>query len=110
MLEVHQKDLINIINNSSKLIGTRQVLKAIINGTVDKVIIATNVDEVLSNKVKGECSNHNIPMIREFTMSELGKLCGIDVGCAVVGLKIVQKWIFLRGCNGNSSKIYKEEK
>ncbi len=86
MLTKTQKDLTKLINNSSKLIGTRQVLKAIINGTIAKVIIATNIDEVLFSKLKSECSNYNIPMVREFSKHELGKMCNIDVDCAVIGI------------------------
>lgn len=111
MLTKTQKDLTKLINNSSKLIGTRQVLKAIINGTIAKVIIATNIDEVLFSKLKSECSNYNIPMVREFSKHELGKMCNIDVDCAVIG---ILKWLcdmnFLRGCNGKFIHSFKEEK
>ncbi len=86
MQKAQEKDLINLINNSSKLIGTRQVLKAIINGTITKVIVANNIDTELFNKIKGECTNHNIPMVRAFTKYDLGKLCHLSVDCAVVGI------------------------
>ena len=86
MQKAQEKDLINLVNNSSKLIGTRQVLKAIINGAVTKVIVANNIYEVLFEKIKDECAKHHIPMVRAFTKFDLGTLCHIDVDCAVVGL------------------------
>ena len=75
-----------LINNSSKLIGTRQVLKAIIHGDITQVIIAANTDEGLREQITAECKIGNIPFQIALTKSELGKLCKLDVPCAVVGL------------------------
>jgi len=78
--------LTKLINNSSKLIGTRQVLKAVINGKITQVIIAADADDRLKEQVAAACKQGNIPILSTLSKCELGKLCKIQVPCAVIGI------------------------
>ena len=84
--KMNQQDITNLINNSSKLIGTRQVLKAIMGNTLQLVVIAKDTDSGLKEQILHECSTKNIPVVECFTKQELGSLAGIDVMCACIGI------------------------
>ncbi|KAB8127622.1 50S ribosomal protein L7ae-like protein [Gracilibacillus oryzae] len=73
--------------NIEKIIGTKQVLKAIKNGEATEVIIASDADTQLMGKVSQAAKNHNIPISYVDSMKKLGKTCGIDVGAATVAIK-----------------------
>ncbi|SHN36990.1 50S ribosomal protein L7ae-like protein [Gracilibacillus kekensis] len=73
--------------NTDKIIGTKQVLKAIKNGQAKEVIIANDADLHITSKVSRLASDHNVPFFYVDSMKKLGKACGIDVGAATVAIK-----------------------
>lgn len=73
--------------NTEKIVGTKQVLKAIKNGYAKEVIIASDADLHITSKVSRVASEHDIPYSYVDSMKELGKVCGIDVGAATVVIK-----------------------
>ncbi|MFC4389214.1 50S ribosomal protein L7ae-like protein [Gracilibacillus marinus] len=73
--------------NTEKIIGTKQVLKAIKNGEAKEVIIASDADHHITSKVSQVAKDHNIPLSYVDSMRKLGKTCGIDVGAATVAIK-----------------------
>ncbi|MFC4405017.1 50S ribosomal protein L7ae-like protein [Gracilibacillus xinjiangensis] len=73
--------------NIEKIIGTKQVLKAIKNGDAKEVIIASDADIHITGKVSQAAQDHNIPLSYVDSMKKLGKTCGIDVGAATVAIK-----------------------
>lgn len=72
--------------NGKKVIGIKQSIKAINNSDVDKVYIARDADEKLTTPVIQSAMEKSLEIIYIDTMKELGRLCGIQVGSAVVVL------------------------
>lgn len=81
-----EEDLSKLLARSSKTLGYRETSKAIGKGTISLVIVSTNIDAALEKVILTECSNNNISVKRAFTKQELGKLVGLEVSCACVGI------------------------
>ncbi|MBN6187458.1 50S ribosomal protein L7ae-like protein [Aneurinibacillus sp. BA2021] len=70
------------------VIGAKQTMRAIESGLLAEVIIAKDADNRLTGKVISLCQDKGLPVHYVDSMRRLGKACGIDVGAAVVGLKV----------------------
>jgi len=79
--------LLKTISESEKVVGTKQVLKSIEGKTVKCVIVADNADGFIKNSVTASCRENGIEIISVPSKKELGRISGIDVPAAVVGLK-----------------------
>ncbi|HOV70103.1 MAG TPA: ribosomal L7Ae/L30e/S12e/Gadd45 family protein [Clostridia bacterium] len=71
-------------NSSRYIAGTKQVIRAVREGKVEKVIMACDVDEYIRRKIARECSS--VPIEIGDNMKSLGKLCKISVGTAAIGI------------------------
>lgn len=80
-------NLLKTISESEKVVGTKQVLKSIEGKTVKCVIVADNADGFIRNSVTALCRENGIEIISVPSKKELGRISGIDVSAAVVGLK-----------------------
>ncbi len=60
---------------------------------LEKVYIANDADESVTQKLKALCQKHGIPFDMTHTMHQIGNACRIDVGssCAGVLKEPVQK-------------------
>lgn len=74
------------IRDHAKVIGTKQVNKAIAKGQVDKVYLARDAEPHITEPIRELCRQKDIPVIMVDTMESLGKACGIEVGAAAVAL------------------------
>ena len=79
--------LLKTISESEKVVGTKQVLKSIEGKTVKCVIVADNADGFIRNSVTALCRENGIEIISVPSKREFGRISGIDVPAAVVGLK-----------------------
>ncbi|GGA53636.1 ribosome-associated protein L7Ae-like [Kroppenstedtia guangzhouensis] len=70
----------------SLLIGAKQSKKAIQQGKVREVVIATDADEELKQSLIQICRNHGVAVSYVDSMQGLGKACGIDVGAATAAI------------------------
>jgi large subunit ribosomal protein L7A len=86
MSKTFEKDLAKLIVGPNKVVGIRETIKAINKGTIDLVIVSTNIDAALEKVILTECSNNNISVKRAFTKQDLGKLACLEVSCAVIGI------------------------
>ncbi len=77
LVELHTKD---------KIVGIKQLRKALAEGRARKVFVAGDADPKLIEPILKECSNSSIEVEQVPTMKELGKACGIEVGAAVAAL------------------------
>ena len=80
------QDYINLIKNSQKLVGLKQVIAGIINDTVRCVLVSCDSDDFIMRAIADVVSTRDIPISVVCNKRKLGKLCGIDVACAVVGI------------------------
>ncbi|MEH7083364.1 50S ribosomal protein L7ae-like protein [Neobacillus drentensis] len=68
------------------VIGTKQAVKALKEGNVRELIIASDADPKLTSKVVGEALEINVPILYVDSMKKLGKACGIEVGASTVAI------------------------
>jgi large subunit ribosomal protein L7A len=74
------------IRDHARVIGTKQVNKAIAKGQVDKVYLARDAEPHIVEPIHELCRQKNISVVMVDTMESLGKACGIEVGAAAVAL------------------------
>ena len=80
-------DYKNWIDNSpKKLVGLKQVLRGITDGTVWCVIVSSDCEGFIGERLKKEALGRDVSFREGPAMAELGRKVGIDVGAAVVGL------------------------
>ncbi|MEW9095686.1 MAG: ribosomal L7Ae/L30e/S12e/Gadd45 family protein [Clostridiaceae bacterium] len=65
-----------------KVVGLKQSLKAIKNGSGKTVYVAKDADIKIYDQIKSAAEENSLEIILVDTMKELGRLCGIDVGAA----------------------------
>lgn len=78
--------MIVTLKNAKRVIGIKQVTKAVKNDLAKCVYIADDADDRVLSPLKELCEAKNVKMIFGCTMAELGKSCNIEVGAAAVAL------------------------
>jgi len=76
------------LRNSSKVIGAKQVKKAVMKGLAKKVYIAIDAESYVTEPIRALCTQYAVEYQITDTMKTLGDICGIDVGSAAVALII----------------------
>ena len=71
---------------SPKVVGATQVKRAIEGGRAAQVFLASDADPRVTKPIAILCGKWNLPIVRNSSMKELGKACGISVGAAVAAL------------------------
>ncbi|OIJ15444.1 ribosomal protein L7Ae-like protein [Anaerobacillus arseniciselenatis] len=71
---------------NKKVIGTKQTLKALEDGVVEELYIASDADYKVIYKVAALAEKKDVPTIKVQSMKKLGKACGIDVSAATVAI------------------------
>jgi large subunit ribosomal protein L7A len=74
------------LKDSRKVIGTKQVKKALARGEVKKVYVATDAEPFVIEPIIELCRQKQVEIGTAETMKSLGTACGIDVGSAAVAL------------------------
>lgn len=70
-----------------KIIGLKQTLRAIQQNRVQVVYLANDTEDHVFRKISEPCRENGIPLIpANLNQKELGQLCQIEVGAAVVAL------------------------
>ncbi|MCL6589689.1 MAG: ribosomal L7Ae/L30e/S12e/Gadd45 family protein [Firmicutes bacterium] len=76
-----------IRESSSKIIGLKQTLRAIQQNKVATVYLANDIEDHIVRKITEQCRENAIPVVNaDLSQKELGRLCQIEVGAAVVGI------------------------
>lgn len=70
------------------VIGTKQTVKALKQGTIKEVVVAEDADRRLILKVAIAATEVNVPILYVDSMKKLGKACGIEVGAAAVAITV----------------------
>ena len=76
--------MISELASLEKVIGVKQSRKAIREGRAKQVFLACDADPAITDPVADSCEAAGIPVLTEYTMSQLGQACRISVGAAVV--------------------------
>ena len=65
-----------------KVVGLKQVRRAVASGKVRKVYLACDADPRLTEPVEALCQAAGIAVVTDYTMAQLGRACSIAVGTA----------------------------
>lgn len=74
------------LKRSPRVVGAKQVRKALTRGIVNKVYIAGDAEPHVVEPIKQLCHKHQVGFEMVNSMETLGEACGIDVGSATVAL------------------------
>ena len=69
-------------SRSKKVVGIKQVRKALREGRARKIWLADDADPALTEPLETACRENGIEVQRAVTMKELGRACSISVGAA----------------------------
>lgn len=72
---------------SAKVVGAKQVLRAIAAGQVTQVYVATDADVFVTRPVYDACRAQNIPLVEVPSMKALGEACGVQVKASVAAIR-----------------------
>lgn len=78
--------MLSNLEKNEKVVGTKQVKRAISSGNVQVVFIANDAEEKVVSDLKILCNKKSIEIVYVDTMKELGKACGIDISAASAAL------------------------
>ena len=76
----------NLINAPSKVVGTKQVLRALKAGELKRIYVANNIDTFLFQKIIRAAEAAGIPAVRVESSLELGRACGLEIASAAAGI------------------------
>ena len=71
---------------AKKAVGTKAVLRALANKEAACVYVASDIDTFLYQKVTRACADAAIPVRKVESNKELGKACGLKIGCAAAAI------------------------
>lgn len=71
---------------SRRVVGARQVLRAIAAGTLAHAYVARDADPFITRPVVDACEKNGVRFTEVDTMSMLGQAAGIDVKASVAGI------------------------
>jgi len=71
---------------AKKAVGTKEVLRALKANEAAVVFVASDIDTFLYQKVTRACSEAGIPVSKVESSKELGRACGLTIGCAAAAV------------------------
>ena len=76
------------LSGSEKVVGLKQVRRAVTEGRVSLVFLACDADPRLTESLEELCNAHGVATVWDYTMAQLGKACGIAVGTAAAAVAV----------------------
>lgn len=80
--------MISKLETQNKIVGAKQVKRALNSSKVEVVFIADDAEKKVTNEIEVLCNIKQIQVIHVETMDSLGKACGIGINAAVAALLI----------------------
>ncbi len=78
--------MLNELQNSKKVVGFKQVIRAVEKNNALKVFLAEDVSPNVYEKIVEICKVGNLEIEYADTMKQLGNICNIDVPAAVAAI------------------------
>ena len=69
-----------------RIVGAKQIRKALNAGKAQKVYLAKNADPALTEPLEALCQQNNVDLTWVRSMTDLGRACGIAVGAAAAAI------------------------
>lgn len=76
------------LKDTNKVVGAKQVKRALKESKADRVYIAQDAEQRVTSEIVKSCNEMQIPIIYVKSMNKLGDACGIDINAAVAALLI----------------------
>lgn len=73
-------------NAATKVVGTKQVLRALKAGTAARAYVANDADTFLFQRIVTAAEAAGVPAVRVASMKELGVACGVEVPTAAAAV------------------------
>jgi len=67
-------------------VGLKQSKKALLNGEAEMIFLAHDADRNIKETFEKLCKKSKITADMQYSLAQLGELCSIDVGAAVVAV------------------------
>ena len=67
---------------SKFVVGAKQLKKALKNGNARRVFLACNADPAITEPIAALCQQYSVDFAWVRSMTDLGHVCGIEVGAA----------------------------
>lgn len=74
------------LRSGAKVVGMKQLRRAIRENRVRQVFLAADADPMMTAPLRALCREAEVPVTDVPTMRELGQACGISVGASSAGL------------------------
>lgn len=78
--------MISKLIDHDKIVGAKQVKRALENEEIQIVFIAEDAEGNVTDEIAQTCNNKDIQVVYVENMRQLGDACGIDVNAAVAAL------------------------
>ena len=78
--------LLEELSAANKIVGIKQLRRALAEGKVKKVFIANDADPMLTEPVIAQCEKQQIAVVSVPTMKQLGAACCISVDAAAAAI------------------------
>ena len=79
--------MLEMLSGANKVVGAKQVLRAIAAGGVSRVFIAADADMFVTLPVFDACRAAGIEIIEVPSMKALGEACGVQVKAAAAAIR-----------------------
>jgi len=76
----------SLTNNEKRVVGARQVLRAIKANALAQAFVARDADPLVTRPIVGACEQNKIRFTEIESMALLGAQCGIGVKASVAGI------------------------
>lgn len=73
----------NELENAAKVVGVKQVRRALSDGRAKRLYLAKDADPQLVQPLERQAAEQGVEVVWADTMRALGRACGIAVGAAV---------------------------
>ena len=78
--------MLDELKTANKVVGIKQLRKALAKGQISRVFLAENADPALTQPVTELSESLGVPVLWAATMQELGAACQIAVGASAAGI------------------------
>ncbi len=75
-----------LLADSKRVVGAKQIRKALTAGAVCQVFLAKNADPAITEPIVALCQHHCVDFAWVKSMTDLGNACGIEVGAAAAAI------------------------
>ncbi len=74
------------LGTAKRIVGAKQLKKAILAATAQRVYLAQDADPAVTEPLEALCRTYGVPFFYVPSMADLGRACHIEVGAAAAAV------------------------